>query len=89
MIKLHRKRKGAASDRLEEQLKSLVISFKKVYYEEEDEQKKLPYIEEDGEEFHTEEEIEVWMRELEKQLNWQRSLSGDGCYINPKNGEIC
>jgi hypothetical protein len=89
MIKLHRKREDAASDRLEERLNSLVISFKTVSYEEESEQKKLPYIEEDGEEFYTEEDITGWMRELESQLSWQRSQSGDGCYMDPKNGKIC
>ncbi|MBO6585015.1 MAG: hypothetical protein JJ953_02805 [Gracilimonas sp.] len=89
MIKLHRKRQDTASDQLEQQLNNLVISFKKVNYEEEGEQIKLPYIEEDGVEFHTEEEIAGWMRDLESQLNWQRSLSGDGCFIDPKSGKIC
>ncbi|WP_421773129.1 hypothetical protein [Gracilimonas sp.] len=88
MIKLHRKQQDDVSDRLEEQLNRLVISFEKVNYGKEVE-KKLPYIEIDGEVFHTEDEITGWLRELESELNWQRSLSGDGCYIDPKNGKIC
>ncbi|MGN8225280.1 hypothetical protein [Gracilimonas sp. BCB1] len=89
MIILHRKREGKASDQLEEQLNSLVISYKKVSYEKEEEQKNLPFIEEDGREFHTDEEISGWLRELESELSWQRSLSGDGCYVDPGTGKVC
>lgn len=89
MIKLHRKQEDEASDRLEEHLNSMVISYKKVSYEEGEEQSALPFIEEDGKEFKTEEEISGWLRELESELNWQRSLSGDGCYIDPKSGKVC
>ena len=87
MIVLHRKKDDEQSDQLEQRLNDLVLSFKKVNHENAGEN--LPYIEEDGTEFHNEEEIESWLRELKSDLSWQRSLSGDGCYINPKDGKIC
>ncbi|MEQ8524085.1 hypothetical protein [Gracilimonas sp.] len=89
MIILHRKRDDTESDRLEEKLNKLVISFKTINHERKAENRPYPYIEEDGRQFQSDEEIEMWLRELESQLKWQRSLSGDGCYINPKNGKVC
>jgi hypothetical protein len=35
------------------------------------------------------ERIKSWIRELESELKWQRSLSGDGCYIDPETGDSC
>ena len=87
MIVLHKKEKDELSDQLEERLNKLVISFKTMNHE--DEVTKLPFIEEDGEKYKEEKEIEKWLRDLESDLNWQRSLSGDGCYINPKSGKTC
>lgn len=48
-----------------------------------------PVVEEDGKFYKTEDEIEVWFRKLEDELNWQRSITGDGCYIDPSSGEVC
>lgn len=87
MIILHRKKNDTASDQLEEKLNRLVLSFKTINYDSKSE--KLPYIEEDGRQFTSDEEIKGWLRELESQLNWQRSLSGDGCYVDPESGEVC
>lgn len=36
-----------------------------------------------------EEEISDWLMQLEAELKWQRSLSGDGCYIDPETGNSC
>lgn len=82
MIILHRKLEGAESDRLEERLKDLVVSFKTKSYE--SNETELPFIEEDGREYRTEDEINEWFSELSSELGWQRSLSGDGATSIPK-----
>jgi hypothetical protein len=87
MIIFHKKESHSESDRLEERLKDLVISFKTEIHS--DGKEGLPYIEEDGKTYKTEGEIKKWMQELAGDLKWQRSLSGDGCYIDPKKGNIC
>ncbi len=87
MIVLHRKLEGVESDRLEEKLKDLVISYKTESYK--SGEAGLPFIEEDGREYRTEGEIKEWLSELSSELGWQRSLSGDGCYIDPKTGKVC
>ncbi len=87
MVVLHRNLKGAKSDRLEKKLNDLVISYKTKSYE--SGEAGLPFIEEDGKEYRTEDEIKEWLSELSAELSWQRSLSGDGCYIDPKSGKVC
>lgn len=87
MITLHKKNEHGRSEQLEKRLEDLVIAFKsEVHADDED---SLPYIVEDGQVYRAEEEIEEWLDELTEELNWQRSLSGDGCYIDPKNGKVC
>ncbi len=87
MITLHRKENNSKSNKLEEKLNNMVISFKIVEHEPKEEG--LPFIEEDGVKYNTEEEIQDWISELDSELKWQRSLSGDGCYINPEDGTVC
>ncbi|MFD2531322.1 hypothetical protein [Gracilimonas halophila] len=87
MITLHKKKDHINSDKLESRLEDLVIAFKREIHAENE--AGLPYIVEDGIVYKTEEEIEEWMIELTAELNWQRSLSGDGCYIDPEKGKIC
>lgn len=36
-----------------------------------------------------EEAIRTWLRELERELSIQRSISGDGCYVHPDTGDAC
>ncbi|MEX0844665.1 MAG: hypothetical protein WD022_05260 [Balneolaceae bacterium] len=87
MIIFHRKVNDPKSELLEEKLENLVIAYKTVEHESGEED--LPYIEEDGNKMQTQEEIQEWMATLESELKWQRSLSGDGCYIDPMSGKIC
>lgn len=35
------------------------------------------------------EAILSWLQVLERELSIQRSVSGDGCYLDPKTGETC
>lgn len=87
MITLHKKREHASSDQLQKKLEELVIAFKKEVHP--DDAAGLPYIVEDEKEYQSKEAIEEWLAELSEDLNWQRSLSGDGCYIDPKKGKVC
>ncbi len=87
MIVLHKKENHKKSKRLEERLKDLVISFKTEVHEEHEH--RLPFIEENERVFSTPEEIDNWLQELTSQLEWHRSLSGDGCFIDPETGKVC
>lgn len=86
MIQLYRSKKDIQADQLEKKFKELVISY---------EVKSLPENESqgfiiDGDNKITEPEaITRWLEKLESELKWQRSLSGDGCYIDPETGETC
>ncbi len=87
MIKLHLKKYHPTSERLKNRLDDLVITYRTEIHPPDTDG--LPFIEENGEKIEGEQEIEGWLNELEAELSWQRSLSGDGCYINPKNGTVC
>mgnify|MGYP003108598643 CR=1 FL=1 len=87
MILLHMKEGDQSSMKLKEQLDDLVISYKTEIHGAEE--KGLPYIEESGRVYKGESHIEKWVDELKAELNQQRSLSGDGCYINPETGKVC
>lgn len=88
MITLVRRKNDPASDELEQKLTDLVLAYKS---EDADpgSTSTLPYIKENGKIISGKENIETWLQELEKELSWQRSLSGDGCYIDPDTGETC
>lgn len=90
MIKLHRRKEDPKADELEQELIDLVLAYKTIEHEDEKQSPEdLPYIEESGNIIHKESELEKWFLELKKELDWQRSLTGDACYIHPETGEIC
>ncbi len=89
MITLHCIKDDFKSNRLEQKLKEMVLAYKTVYHQANEHSHPLPYIEEDDAIITDHEKIEEWILELEAELKWQRSLSGDGCFINPDSGEIC
>lgn len=86
MIKLYRKESDSAADRIEEKLQDLVLSYQLKILPP-DEQKL--YIDDGGNKITGDENIEKWFIQLQSELRWQRSLSGDGCYIDPETGETC
>lgn len=71
---------------IEEKLKDLVLAYR---VEEVKGSQTEPFIEDGGKKVQGEEQLKTWFRELENELSWQRSLSGDGCYIHPDSGKIC
>lgn len=87
MIILHAVASDERSKELEVRLQDLVVAFKKV--EHDSEEINRAYIEEDGKSYQTPEALEKWFEQLTKELNWQRSLSGDGCYVDPDSNKIC
>jgi len=89
MITLYRKPDDKKADKIEARFKDLILSFKTEVKNGKSKDENLPMIE-DGDTIITgDQEIEDWLLELEADLKWQRSLSGDGCYIDPKSGNVC
>jgi hypothetical protein len=86
MIILHKVKNDPSSDELEERLNDLVLAYKTELHEPGTDG---PAIEEGDSIIRDKSELEQWIQNLEKELKWQRSLSGDGCYIDPETGEIC
>ena len=90
MIELHRNAGDRYADELEEQFRDLVIAYRTITYLPDSESiHPLPHIQESGKIIAGEDQIEKYLIDLEKELLWQRSLSGDGCYIDPDSGEVC
>lgn len=85
MIKIIRHADDPKADEIESRFNDLILSYKREISDEEG----LPKIKDGDTTVTGEDEIEAWLRELESDLNWQRSLSGDGCYIDPKSGNVC
>jgi hypothetical protein len=85
MITLIRQADDPKADDIESRFKDLILSYKTEIFEDND----LPKIVDGDTTVSGAEEIEEWLSELESELNWQRSLSGDGCYIDPKSGNVC
>lgn len=86
MITLHRHKDNEQAAKIEEKLQDLVLAYQ---VEKIDDQESEPFIVDGGGKIQGEEELEVWFRELESELKWQRSITGDGCYIHPHSGKIC
>lgn len=85
MITLYRHPDDPQADRLEEIFRDLVLAYKSVS---EPERTEL-CIQEGDRKISEQKEIDRWLLQLRKELDWQRSLSGDGCYIDPDSGETC
>lgn len=54
-----------------------------------DQNHEFPFISDGGQVISGKKNIENWLTGLKKELKWQRSVSGDGCYIDPDSGETC
>jgi hypothetical protein len=86
MITLYRHKDDKQAANIEEKLQDLVLAYR---VEEIDDQESEPFIVDGGEKIQGEEELENWFRELKGELDWQRSITGDGCYIHPDSGKVC
>lgn len=87
MITLVRKDNDSASDEIEQRLKDLVLAYKTETVET-GTAEQTPYINENGNAISGK-QLDEWFRELEEELTWQRSLTGDACYLDPETGKPC
>lgn len=89
MIILHRKPDDPFATEIEERLKDLVVAYKIEEYGDRKSRFKLPYIQEKGTVVTGKEKIKSYLDQLSVELQQQRLVTGDGCYIDPETGEIC
>lgn len=90
MIEVHRYKTDQFADEIEQILNELVVAYRSEYYDENEKQAvPLPFIKESGKIIQGGDDINEYLADLEKELTWQRSLSGDGCYIDPDSGKVC
>lgn len=87
MIKLFRKKEQEKADMIEGQFKNLVLAYQVTILPEND--SRNWYIEDGANTIEGESGYEDWFRELEGELNWQRTITADACYIDPESGKIC
>lgn len=86
MITLHRHKTDSKAEEIEQKFRDLVLAYRvKTISEEES----GPYIIDGNQKIENDAEMESWFQQLERELQWQRSLSGDGCYIDPETGGVC
>jgi len=88
MIKLHLKDTDAEGSKIRHQLEELCLAFEIKTYPN-NSGKPLPAVEEGNELITEKKELDTWLNNLRAELTYQRSLSGDGCYIDPETGEVC
>lgn len=86
MITLHRHTTDPKAEEIEQKFKDLVLAYR---VETLPEDESGPFIVDGDQKIEGEEEITSWLRELQGDLEWQRSLTGDGCYIDPRSGDVC
>lgn len=85
MITLYRKKEDTKADSIEQKFRDLVLAYRT----EIDSGIDSAYITEGNTKIEQGKNMEEWLRQLEQELAFQRSLSGDGCYIDPNTGKIC
>jgi len=87
MITLYKKRNSEFGNEVDQKLNDLVISYETEELPEEIETE--VFIIESEKKIKGKQAIEEWLYQLEDELRWQRSLSGDACYLDPDTGETC
>lgn len=86
MITLYKTESDKKGEEVEEKLNDLVLSFK---VEKLTDSEKKCYIFDGNNIISGDGEIDLWLRKLEDEIFFQRTLSGDGCYIDPDSGGVC
>lgn len=89
MITLYRKPDDPKADEIEGRFEDLILAYKTEVAVGSSTEENLPKIVDGDTTVTGDQQIEEWLTELEADLKWQRSLSGDGCFIDPKSGKIC
>lgn len=87
MITLHRKKQSETADAIENRFEELILAYR---VEPLPESGRVAWSITDGDtKIQDHKELDTWLEKLEKDLDWQRSISGDGCYIDPETGSVC
>lgn len=89
MIIIHTLRTNKRENYLSEALDNLVLRYGIEIHEEADGDHQFPYITDGDKLISGKKSLNDWLYELKKELKWQRSVSGDGCYLDPDTGETC
>ena len=90
MILLYRNKKDAFADKIASRLEDLVVAHKTVIADNDNSTShSLPYLKEGDTIIDEKDQIQTFLDELSSELNQQRSISGDACYIDPETGTVC
>ncbi|MEX0593749.1 MAG: hypothetical protein WD115_03155 [Balneolaceae bacterium] len=89
MIQLVRPETSLFADEIEEIFRSWVLAYQSRVEPISPEDRAPLYIMDGREKIEGREAILSWLQVLERELSIQRSVSGDGCYLDPKTGETC
>ncbi len=85
MLTLIRPINNPLADEIEERLKRMVAAYEVV----QNMTTKLPYLLESGQVIKGKDTIQKFLQQLEKELDWSRSISSDSCYLDPDGGMVC
>lgn len=86
MITLYRHKTDPKAEEIEQTFKDLVLAYRVETIAKEE---SGPFIVDGNQKIESDAEMETWFQKLEGELKWQRSISGDGCYIDPDTGNVC
>ncbi len=85
MLTLIRPLSSQLADEIEERLKDMVVAYEVM----KNVTTALPYLLENGNVIKGKELIHQFLEQLEKEVNWSRSISADACYLDPDGGMVC
>ncbi len=88
MIYLHRTQNSALADKIESELKRLVVAYKVVDHDENRNFEALPAIMENGKTVTGEKPILLFLKELKHFASEWRKFQTDACYID-EDGNVC
>ncbi len=85
MLTFYRQENHQYREIIEQRMKELVIAHRIVPLHGEEE----PYLDENGHLFKGLEDMVDFLNDLQRELDIQRSISADACYVDEETGEIC
>ena len=85
MLTFYRQEDHRFRNPIEDKIKDLVIAHRLVPLHGNEE----PYLDENGTIIKGMEAMNDYLEDLRKELQIQRSITADACYVDEKSGEIC
>ena len=89
MIEVFRTDQCPFSDRLVERLQELVLAHQVHVLPYDASEKQLPFVKEGKRVYHTEAEIQAFIKEIGHEMILQREMQSDSCKIDPDTGKGC